>query len=221
MSRSRGRKGRQQSYYVQTEERERPRQTGTINRGNVIDLGDLGGDDRPPVMASFRYYGETIRVNPELTEIAVMDFFDEADKVKTTDARSMLIVKQFARDSIHPEDFDEFWALVKQHGGDTESVMTLMFKLLEGITARPTGRPSGSSGGPTATSSGSPVTSSLPDADQSRREAFLAQVRRFEAMGTGNGAAMAAQVVAAASAQGIDLEAALIREPVLLGELTD
>lgn len=220
MSRSRGRRGRQQQFYVQTEERQR-RSPSPINRGNVIDLGDFGDDARPPVMASFRYFGETIRVNPELTEIAVMDFFEEADQVGKEDPKAMLIVKRFARDSIHSADFDKFWGSVKSHGQDTEDVMGLLWKVLEGVTARPTGRPSDSSDGPTATSSASPVISSAPASAQGRRAAFLEQVRRFEAMGTGNGAAMAAQVVAVAAAQGIDLEADLIREPVLLGSLSD
>jgi hypothetical protein len=220
MSRSRGRKGRQPQY-VQTEPMDRQRTASPINRGNVIDLGDFGDDARPPVMASFRYFGETIRVNPELTEIAVMDFLDEAEKIAKTNPAAMLVIKRFARDSIHPADFDKFWALVKSHGQDTEDVMGLLWKVLEGVTARPTGRPSDSSGGPTETSSASPATSSRPDKDQARRAAFVEQVRRFEAMGTGNGSAMAAQVVAIAAGQGIDLEADLIREPVLLGSLTD
>lgn len=220
MSRSRGRKGRQPQY-VQTQPLDSKRSVSPINRGNVIDLGDFGDDARPPVMASFRYFGDTVRVNPELTEIAVMDFFDEADKVGKTDPRAMLIVKQFARDSIHPDDFVKFWASVKVHGQDTEDVMKLLWQVLEGVTARPTGRPSDSSGGPTATSSASPDTSSHQGSDQPRRAAFLEQVRRFEAMGTGNGSAMAAQVVTIAAGQGIDLEADLIREPVLLGSLSD
>jgi hypothetical protein len=219
MSRSRGRKGRQPQY-VQTQPLDRERTVKPINRGNVIDLGDFGEDARPPVMASFRYFGDTIRVNPELTEIAVMDFFDEAEKVGKTDPRAMLIIKRFAEDSIHPQDFAKFWALVKSHGQDTEDVMGLLWKVLEGVTARPTGRPSDSSAGPTVTSSASPVTSSPLDSDQRRRAAFLEQVRRYEAQGTGNGSAMAAQVVAIAAAQGIDLEADLIREPVLLGSLS-
>ena len=99
---------------------------------------------------------------------------------------------------------------------NADSLMRLLWKVLEGVTARPTGRPSGSPDGPIETNNGLPDISSPPDAAQSRREAFLSQVRRFEAMGTGNGAAMAAQVVEIARSQGIELEADLIREPAAL-----
>jgi hypothetical protein len=222
MSRSRGRNGRRQQNFYQPRPYEQPgpQPNSAIIRGDVIDLGEVADGERDQVVASFSYYGVKIRVNPALTEIAVMDFFEAAEKVGARDPHAMVLVKQFARDSIHPADFETFWNVVKSKGVDTNGIMTLLYKILEGVTARPTGRPSDSSAGPTETSSASPVTSSLPDATQSRREAFLAQVRRFEAMGTGNGAAMAAQIVEIAKHQGIDLESDLIREPVRLGSLS-
>lgn len=224
MSRSRGRKGRQGVYQHQGQQGQQGQQgrqvPSSVIRGDIIDLGEVGGVEAEKVVASFTYYGTKIRVNPSLTEIVIMDFFEEAEKVAPRDPHAMVIVKAFARDSIHPDDFEKFWTIVKTRGADTDGVMKVVWKILEGVTARPTGRPSDSSDGPTETSSESPATWSPPGADQSRREAFLSQVRRFEALGTGNGAAMAAQIVAIAAGQGIDLEADLIREPVLLGSLT-
>lgn len=221
MSRSRGRKGRQGGFYQPQQQQTQGRQVpAAVIRGDVIDLGEVGDSEAAKVIASFSYYGTKIRVNPNLTEIVIMDFFEQAEKVGAKDPHAMVIVKDFARDSIHPDDFDEFWGVVKTRGVDTDALMRLVWKILEGVTARPTGRPSDSSDGPTGTSSESPDTSYQLDAAQSRREAFLSQVRRFEAMGTGNGAAMAAQIVAIAAGQGIDLEADLIREPVQLGSLT-
>lgn len=221
MSRSRGRKGRQPAYgQPQPYQTQQKRSANPIIRGDVIDLGEVGESEAEKVIASFSYFGTTIRVNPNLTEIVIMDFFEAAEKVGAKDPHAMVIVKEFARDVISPDDFDEFWALVKTRGVNSDSLMRLIWKVLEGVTARPTGRPSDSSDGPTVTSSESPVTWSQPDAAQSRREAFLSQVHRFEAMGTGNGAAMAAQIVEIARSQGIDLDTDLIREPAALASLS-
>lgn len=215
MSRSRGRGRRPQHLGNVTSNGE-----GRVIRGQVIDLGDMQVDEGEPVIASFRYFGAVIRVNPMLSEIDVMDFFEQADKVAANDPKTMIILKEYARKHVHPADWDTFWTLVREHHQDSNAIMTLLWKILEGVSARPTGQPSGSSDGLTDTKPYSPPTSSAPDVTHDRREAFLRQIQRFEAQGTGNGAAMAAQIVILAESQGIDLEGELVREPVQLGSLT-
>lgn len=215
MSRSKGRGRRPQHLGNVTSDGSR-----TIIRGDVIDLGDIGGEQRPPVQASFTYFGQRVRVNPLLSEIDVMDFFDEAEKVNAKDPRAMVILKDYARNHIHPDDFDRFWETMKANAQDSNALMALLWKILEGITGNPTGSPSGSSDGQTATSPASPDGSSPQGGDQSRRAAFLRQIDRYEAMGTGQGAAMAAQIATIAESQGIDLGEAPVRADVRLGVLT-
>jgi hypothetical protein len=220
MSRSRGRR-KPAHYQPQPYRPNQQQMQSPLIRGDIIDLGDLGGQEHEKVIASFGYYGTTIRVNPNLSEVSVMDFLENAENIGADDPRTMVVVKKWIRANIHPDDFDTFWKIVNDHGVGTDDLMRLMWKILEGVTARPTGRPSDSSAGPTETNSASRDTSSAPATDDDpRRARFLAQVQRFEAEGTADGAAKAAQVVQIAKAQGYDLEDDLIRESMELGSLS-
>jgi len=169
MSRSRGRR---KPVHVQPRPYQPQQQTAMSSpliRGDVIDLGDLGSGEHEKVIASFGYYGATIRVNPNLSEVSVMDFLEQADTIGASDPRTMVVVKKWIRANIHPDDFDKFWKLVNDHGVGTDDLMRLMWKILEGVTARPTGRPSDSSDGPTVTTSASPDTSSQQASADPRR----------------------------------------------------
>lgn len=182
-----------------------------IRSGENIDMGEIGGEVREGVTAWFLYFGHRLRVNPDLTEIEVIDLLEEAQQVDVKDPRSMTMTKDYARAHVHEDDFDEFWDLVKANHQDTSAVMITCWKILDGITANPTGGQSGSSDGQPVTKPSSPRTSSPPASDRSPREAYLSHIERFEAMtdGDGNpapiGAAMAAQLAVAAAARGIDV----------------
>jgi hypothetical protein len=197
----------------------------TVNGGGPgYSLGDLTADagERGPLLASFGYFGADIRVNPDLTEIDMIDFLDEAEKVQKDDPRSMLMVKEAARSHVHPDDFDEFWKLRKQHRQGVEALMSTIWGIVAGVTGHPTGPPSDSSDGRQDTKPNSPGPSLVPDDDQSLRGAYLRQIDRFERMtdedGNWNpmGVAMAAQVAAMAEARGIDVSRA-DPSPVLTG----
>jgi hypothetical protein len=201
MSRSRGRRQNRPAAPEQT------RTAEPIRRGELIELGELAGQTREPLTASFKYFGEEYRVNPDLSELDVIDFLEGADLIEENDPQSIVMMKSFVRRNLHPDDFEDFWETVREHRQTIQEVMALMWKLIEGVSGNPTGQPSGSS-------AGRPVTTvSLPD-DALRpaattvggdlRGRYLQQIERLEAMGA-NGVAMAAQVAVAAEARGVDV----------------
>lgn len=173
MPRSRNRAGRSGRPHVQrTVEPDRE-----IVRGHAMDLGDLGGEVVEPVLATFQYFGKTIRVNPDLTETTIIDMFDAAAKVKVTDPRlvneedAAAILgqaeqtKNYVREHIHPDDFDEFWATARANRQGVQRLMQVCWKIIELISERPTSPPSGSSDGRPATRQSSPAGVSSPDDD--------------------------------------------------------
>jgi hypothetical protein len=220
MSRSRGRKGRTgSSSYYQADARPRQQQVVTepVRRGEVIELGELGGTERDPLTASFSYFGEEFRVHPDLSELDIIDFAEASENLKPDDPASMSIIKKFVRQNLHPGDFERFWSAVRAHRQTAEETMELMWKVIEGVTGNPTGQPSASAAGRPVTTQQLPATASGPEsANGDLRARYLAQIERFEATGTGNGVAMAAQVAAAAEARGVDIS----REPVASGNVS-
>jgi len=194
-----------------------------VRTGEDLDLGDLGGEVRQPLTARFTYFGHRFRANPYLTELAVVDLLEIADKIDVTSPKSMTFVKDYVREHIHPDDFDEFWKVAHSNGQDTSALMTTCWTLLDKITGNPTGGQSDSSAGQpeTRTSSPSPSNERVTDlsAERERREpkkaAYLHHLKRLEEQRGEDGepipvnAAIQLQLIAQARGQGIDLEADL------------
>jgi hypothetical protein len=208
MSRSRGRRGGTPHEVIQGQvQRGTSAETVRQNVGLGFSLGDLSGpDERGPLVATFTYFGEPIRVNPDMTEVDMIDFLDDAETVAKDDPRSMLMVKNAARSHVHPEDFDKFWELRRKHRQGVEQLMGTIWQIVGAVTGKASGQQSGSSDGPPATSPSSQGSSSPADDDQSDRAKYLRQIARFEAMGNGYGVAMAAQIATAAEARGVVLD---------------
>jgi hypothetical protein len=143
-----------------------------IIRGQDLDLGDFGGEAEAPVTARFRWLGQEFRVNPDLTDVTVIDLFEQAQSVKVDDPRQYELAKDYVREHIHPDDFDRLWDAVVDNRKSVSDLMTLCWQILDKVTARPTGRPSDSSGGPPATSPSSPAGSSVRDIAQPFVERF-------------------------------------------------
>lgn len=183
------------------------------------------------MIATFRYFGETYTVNPNVSEVDIIDFMDDASQVSATDPNAITIVKTFGRRIIDPEEFESFWKAARDHRQDANAIMTTLWRVLEGVTDRPTSPPSGSSDGRPGTSPSSPPGVSPPDsarfpdrpgdrelirdgldrlraAEDPLRARFLAQIERFEAQGLPH---IAAQVAVAAEARGVNVS----REPEL------
>jgi len=108
MSRSRkrgGRGGRGGGQPATTQQQPVPQ---IVRGGQDIDLGDLDGQvpERAPVRATFGFGGLRHRVNPELSEVDVIDFMDEAANINPNDPKAITLVKRWAQATVHLEDFD-------------------------------------------------------------------------------------------------------------------
>ncbi len=189
-----------------------------VRTGEDIDLGDITGEARQPVTAAFAYFeGTRIRVHPELTELDVVDLLEAADKVSVNDPKAMVMVKDYARSHIHPDDFETFWRLARKYGQDTTKLMVTCWKILDGITGNPTGGQSGSSDGRPETKTSSPSLPSAPVTDlgehREKRDAYARHIQRLEDQRGEDGkrvpvnAAIQLQLITQARAQGIDLVA--------------
>lgn len=156
MSRSRGRRGGQQHtpYANMQQNPEAARQQFEdggqfvpFRRGVDIDAGDLSGDTVEPVLATFGYFGKRFRANPNLTETMVVDLLEAGESIEVDDPRQLVAAKQYVRDHIHTDDFDEFWQTAVDNRQGIQAVIKVCWKLLEQVTDRPTTPPSDSSDG--------------------------------------------------------------------------
>lgn len=163
-------------------------------RGREIDAGDLSGDVVEPVVASFTYFGNRFRVNPNLTETMVVDLLEAGEDIEVNDPRQLLAAKDYVRDHIHPDDFDDFWQASIDNRQGVQAVIKVCWKLLERITERPTTPPSDSSDGRPVTATNSvdgvsePATASAPvkpyEASTGNvREVAAPFVERYERIG--------------------------------------
>jgi hypothetical protein len=164
-------------------------------RGQEIDAGDLSGAPVEAIQASFTYFGKRFRVNPNLTETMVIDLLEAGENVEVEDMSQLVATKDYVREHIHPEDFDEFWQTSVDNRQGVQAIIQVCWKLLERITERPTTPPSDSSDGRpgTATSSAAgvsaPVTANVPVAKPYEatagnvREVARPFVEKFEAAG--------------------------------------
>ena len=116
-------------------------------RGREVDAGDLSGEVMEPVIAVFTYFGKQFRANPDLTETMVVDLLEAGESTEVNDPRQLLAAKDYARDHLHPEDFDDFWETAVANRQGIQQIMRVCWRLLEQVTERPTSPPSDSSDG--------------------------------------------------------------------------
>ncbi len=160
-------------------------------RGRDIDAGDLSGEVVEPVRATFTYFGRTFRVNPDLTETMVVDLLEAGESVGAEDPSQLLAAKDYVRDHLHPDDFEEFWETAIEHRQGIQAVIKVCWKLLERVTERPTTPPSDSSDGrrdtPTNSAAGAsgPVIESVvvPPATGNVQDIANHFIGKFEAQG--------------------------------------
>lgn len=122
------------------------------------DFGDAPADLEP---VTFTYFGESLRANPNLSELDYIDFMDAHGQGDIVESQAAAAIKGFARTCLHADDFERFWATAKNNRQGTEQVFTLLAKIVEAATDRPTGLPSGSSDGQSNTGTNSEVDYSL------------------------------------------------------------
>lgn len=150
-----------------------------------IDIGATShADDEPN---TFVYFGTELRTNPGLTDADLLDFMADHAELKDDDPAAAGILKSFMREVIHPDDFDTFWALARQHRQSTEERVKIMYALIEAaVPGTPTVQSSDSSAGLQRTDESSTDASSLRAQhrleDKGRADLAVAVLQRREAL---------------------------------------
>lgn len=141
----------------------------------MTSIGSFG-TPRPPVDLSFDYFGQEIHVNPDLSDLVLSDFGEQAMQVALTNdgLAAMGIVKSMLRDIIVEEDFDQFWSLARDNRQNAADLEEMGASIMEALSGRPTQRLSDSSPGQPTTAPSSMDASSL------------AVKRQFEGRGRGD-----------------------------------
>lgn len=133
-----------------------------------MQLGSLG-TPRDAVDATFDYFGETIRVHPDASDLGFVDMltraavitFDEQHPEQSFEALNMVVtgIKRL----IHPDDWDRFWVTALANRQGTLDLLTLSEQITEAVAGFPTGRSSGSRAGRPNTPANSRAGSSSRD----------------------------------------------------------
>lgn len=148
----------------------------------MANLGDFG-QQRDGIDISFTYFGDEIRVNPDLSELDVLDFMEQASSMDDEDPRSVHILKGFFRSLLHPDDFETFWGSARRNRQRVDDIQNVAKAVIEAISARPTSQPSDSSPGRRHTARKSRAVSSGKVLNRlaGRPDLQLAVVKRQEA----------------------------------------
>jgi len=126
----------------------------------LVDVGATSHADDE--LLTFEYFGEELRVSPDLTDADLLDFLEAQADLRDDDPKAGPLVKAFLRVVMHEDDFDRFWVLAKQHRQSVEDRAATAFKLIEAaVPGTPTERSSDSSAGPQRTVESSTDASSL------------------------------------------------------------
>jgi hypothetical protein len=132
-------------------------------------------------LLTFDYFGEELRVSPDLTDADLLDFLEVQADLKADDPKAGPIVKSFLRTVVHVDDFDRFWALAKQHRQSVDERSETAFKLIEAaVNGTPTEQSSDSSAGLQSTDSSSTADLSSTDATSLRVQRRLEQQGRAD-----------------------------------------
>lgn len=119
------------------------------------NLGDFSGEETPVDDLTFGWFGAELRVHPELCDTSYVDWMEEFGDLDKNDPKAALGVKRFMQVVVHPDDFEQYWALGKKHRRTQEQHFEVAHKLIDAITDRPTEQSSDSSAGLSATAENS------------------------------------------------------------------
>lgn len=117
----------------------------------MASLGSYGEAPAEVETDTFTYFGVDLRINPEVGELAYVDFMEANGKLDWNDPSAMVAMKDFLRVVVHPEDFEQFWSLAKVNRQGIWDLAPMAMELIEASAGRPTGRSSDSSTGPSET----------------------------------------------------------------------
>lgn len=140
--------------------------TNKVVQSNLLDLGKFGhAEEVPeegewPEPVKFPWFGVEVRTNPTLTDVALVDLLEASGEIDDKDPRGAIAVKQFVREVIHEDDFDDFWKLGKLHGYSTLEFAEVASRIIEAVAGDPTQGSADSSSGPASTDTKSQAVSS-------------------------------------------------------------
>lgn len=105
-------------------------------------IGDLGIDhsaEEPSAEPdTFGWFGSDIRINRDgATDLAFIDFLEEAVNVGEESAEAVLLIKGYLRELVDPDDFDEFWRLARRHRQTTRELMLAAAEVVAAVVGRP------------------------------------------------------------------------------------
>lgn len=104
---------------------------------------------------TFDWYGETFTAQNSSIEITMADFLDRFGDIDMEDREAMVgtivALKAMARDLVIESEFDHFWSVSRKNRVGALELMGLFRALVEQVADRPTGLPSGSTDGQSAT----------------------------------------------------------------------
>lgn len=114
-------------------------------------IGDLG-IERPALDLEFGYFGLVLRVNPDATDLDLVEFLMTADSIDQLDeVKGTIAIGRYLRALVHPEDWDVFWSTAKGNRQNLTDLMLTTHAIIAAVAAFPTGQPSDSSTGPSST----------------------------------------------------------------------
>lgn len=107
------------------------------------------------------FQGRQFRAADKFGLMPLLKFAHVAKKgMDSADMEALAVVYDVLAQAIHPEDWDAFCDHATEVRAETDDLLEVVSQAIEVMTARPTGRSSESSDGPTTTSPSSPAASS-------------------------------------------------------------
>lgn len=123
----------------------------------TVHIGTFG-TVRPKVDATFTYFGETIRVHPDASDLAYTEFLAVAKDIEINDdgspinpadnQRAASLLDDTLKGCIHPDDLTLFMRLAKDNRQQVMDLLALSQGIIAAVSGFPTGQPSASSTGP-------------------------------------------------------------------------
>lgn len=130
----------------------------------TVHIGSFG-QARPKVDAEFDWFGTTIRVHPDASDLAYTEFLALAADIEVDDEgnptnpadnqRAAGVLDQVLRGQIHPDDYITFMKVARANRQQTLDLMALSQQIVSACSGFPTGQPSDS---PTGQSGGAPTS---------------------------------------------------------------
>lgn len=140
-----------------------------------VNLGSLGVK-RDEVDIEFDYFGTTIRVHPQASDLRVMDFMMRVGELDMDDPENaqeiMAAMSEQLLMQIHPDDATKFWEIAKANNQQMQDIMAVSKSIIAAVADFPTGQPSDLPDGPTTTA----LSSALDSLNREDRRAVVREL---------------------------------------------